>query len=368
MLDFYQRIRELGPDSRNIAMTILDGPYAGEKALVSDGKVVWCLDEQGLLAGPDGGLGQEAGADRGQDGMPGQQTGPGPGDIRATGIYSIGGSQVFCEILTGEKKMVICGGGHVSIPIIQISRMLGFPVHVLEDRPLFADNARRAGATEVTCLPFDQGLARIPGDKDTFFVIVTRGHRYDQICLEAIARKDHAYIGMIGSRKRVAMVKETVIANGADPQVIQGLHSPIGLDIGAETPEEIGVAVMAEIIQVKNRQRPSGGFTREILDGILKAGDQELPRVLATIVARRGSAPRQTGTRMLVQNDGTCIGTIGGGCAESAILREALAMIRSAPDAAAPPGRIFQVDLTGQDAEDQGMVCGGTMEVLLEYI
>ncbi len=347
MLDFYQRIRELEPESRNVAMTILDGPYAGEKALVSDGKVVWCTDEQGLLAG----------------------TGPDQGDIRATGIYSIGGSQVFCEILTGEKKIVICGGGHVSIPMIQISRMLGFPVHVLEDRPLFADNARRAGATEVTCLPFDQGLARIPGDKDTFFVIVTRGHRYDQICLEVIARKDHAYIGMIGSRKRVAMVKETVIANGADPQVIQGLHSPIGLDIGAETPEEIGVAVMAEIIQVKNRQRPAGGFTREILDGILKTGDRELPRVLATIVARRGSAPRQTGTRMLVQNDGTCIGTIGGGCAESAVLREALAMIRSGPDsAAAPPGRIFQVDLTGQDAEDQGMVCGGTMEVLLEYI
>ena len=170
MLDFYQRIRELGPDSRNIAMTILDGPYAGEKALVSDGKVVWCSDEQGLLAGP------------------------GPGDIRATGIYSIGGNPVFCEILTGEKKIVICGGGHVSIPIIQISRMLGFPVHVLEDRPLFADKARRAGATEVTCLPFDQGLARIPGDKDTFFVIVTRGHRYDQICLEAIAQIGGAHV------------------------------------------------------------------------------------------------------------------------------------------------------------------------------
>ena len=116
-------------------------------------------------------------------------------------------------------RFVICGGGHVSIPIIQMGLMIGCHVTVLEDRLKFADHARRAGVHEVICDSFEEGLKRIKGDKDTFFIIVTRGHRYDQVCLENIAKKPHAYIGMIGSRMRVKKVKEAVIEKGCAPEV-----------------------------------------------------------------------------------------------------------------------------------------------------
>lgn len=402
MLEFYRSIKEINPAHRNIALTILDGAFAGEKALVSDGRLVWNSAREGMFAScsPERlagflecvrgcGISVWAGDSR-QIGQEGGRSSPGDGSsVRAGGFGLDGGSsvwaggsglddgssvragssgqegvRVFCDVLASEKKIVLCGGGHVSIPIIRISRMLGCPVWVLEDRPLFADNARRAGADQVFCEPFDQGLARIAGDRDTFFVIVTRGHRYDQVCLEAIAKKPHAYIGMIGSRRRVALVKETLIAGGSDPGVIDRIYAPIGLDIGAETPEEIGVAVMAEIIQVGNREQRSGGYTRELLAAILKAGEEGSPQVLATIISRKGSAPRKTGTKMLVLPDGTCTGTIGGGCAESAVMRQALAMLRNG----GPERSICPVNMTGEDAEDQGMVCGGTMEVLLERI
>ena len=88
--------------------------------------------------------------------------------------------------------------------VIQLGAMMEFTVTVLEDRPLYANNARRAGAHQVICDSFENGLDQTKGSKDTYFVILTRGHRYDQICLERIAKMPHAYIGMIGSRRTSA--------------------------------------------------------------------------------------------------------------------------------------------------------------------
>ena len=349
MLEFYKAVEAADRNQRNIAATVLSGEYFGEKALISNGKLIWKSCEYGFF----------------------DQHREETEAIEESGRLRIGNQEVFCEILGREKKMVICGGGHVSIPIIQMGRMLGFHITVLEGRPVFADNARRAGASSVYCESFEDGLRRIEGDEDTYFIIVTRGHRYDQVCLDNIARKKHAYIGMIGSRKRVKLVKETIIANGGNPDVIEGIYSPIGLDIGAETPEEIAVAIMAEIIEVKNRKKCDGGYPKEILKEICREesgctgeGDKRRHQVLATIVARKGSAPRKVGTKMLICPDGTCIGTIGGGCAEAEIYRKALEFIRNGRT---EPG-IYKVDMTGADAEEEGMVCGGVIEVLLEII
>lgn len=341
MQEFYQAVRDMDPNCKNIAATVLEGRFFGEKVLISDQDIIWKSEENGFFA--DGCVDNTK--------------------IDGSGIRTIDGTAVFCEVLGQEKKIVICGAGHVAIPIIQMGRMIGCSVSVLEDRPKFADRARRAGASEVICEPFEQGLDKIEGDKDTFFVIVTRGHRYDQICLERIVKKEHAYIGMIGSRKRSARVKEAVIAHGGSPEVVGSVYTPIGLDIGAETPEEIAVAVVAEIIQVKNKLKRGGGFPAEIMDGILQ-GKSEEPKVLATIVRRKGSAPREAGAKMLVLADGTCIGTIGGGCVEAKIFQKALHMIREDKKKA----DLCRVDLSGSEAEEEGMVCGGIMDVLLEIV
>ena len=109
----------------------------------------------------------------------------------------------------------------------------------------------------------------MPGSSDTYFVIVTRGHRYDQACLEKIAEKEHAYIGMIGSRRRTTLVKKLLEEQGTDKAVLDAVYTPIGLDIGAETPEEIRVAIMAEIIEVKNKKKRTFGYSKEMVRAII---------------------------------------------------------------------------------------------------
>lgn len=282
--------------------------------------------------------------------------------------------RVFRERIRRAPKLVICGAGHVSMPIIRIGKMLGFAVTVIEDRPKFADNARAAGADQVFCVPFREDLADIPGDSDSWFVIVTRGHRYDTECLEAILQKRYAYVGMMGSRRRVAIVKNQLEEKGVSREVLDAVHTPIGLKIGAETPEEIAVSVMAEIIQVKNvRSEESGGraggYSDEILSCIFGTETDEkntgVPKkVLATIISRKGSAPRSVGTKMLILEDGTTVDTIGGGCIESEIIQKALVMMRTDT----PDFQICTVDMTADQAEDEGMVCGGVVEIMLERV
>ena len=268
--------------------------------------------------------------------------------------------RIFREQAGHVPRLIICGAGHVSAPIIQMGKMLGFFVTVLEDRPKFADNARAAGADEVICQPFGEGLAGIKGNGNSWFVIVTRGHRYDMECLESILGKQYAYVGMMGSRRRTQIVKEQLHKKGVDRAVLDGVHTPIGLKIHAETPEEIAVSVMAEIIQIKNSEKKTGGYSPELLQALTQ--DDGRKKVLAVIISRKGSAPRSVGTKMLIREDGTCLGTIGGGCIESEVIQKALLMMR----AGQPAFRLCTVDMTADAAEEEGMVCGGTVEVMLE--
>ena len=270
------------------------------------------------------------------------------------------GGDVFRERIGRQPKLIICGAGHVSVPIIKMGKMLGFVVTVLEDRPKFADNARAAGADMVICESFEKALEGIHGDSDSWFVIVTRGHRYDTICLENILHKTYAYVGMMGSRRRVAIVKDQLEESGISREVLDAVHTPIGLKIGAETPEEIAVSVMAEIIQVKNSREKGGGYSGEMLEALVS--EEGRKKVAATIVSRKGSAPRSVGTKMLIFEDGTTVDTIGGGCVESEIMQKALLMMR----AGEPRFQVCRVDMTADAAEDEGMVCGGVVEVMLE--
>ena len=247
MKALFEAIQRTDTNRFNMVLTVLDGENIGEKVLTSDGSILWESQEHGFFRGF-------------QD------------EIKAlddSGVIRLGGHEVFCDVLGNEKQIVICGGGHVSIPVITLGVMMGCEVTVLEDRPLFADNARRAGATKVICAPFEEGLEQVKGNADTYFVIVTRGHRYDQICLEKIARKEHAYIGMIGSRRRTTLVKQILAEKGIDKNVLDSVYTPIGLDIGAETPVEIAVAIMAEIIEVKNKKKRTCGYTKEIMQAVM---------------------------------------------------------------------------------------------------
>ena len=265
------------------------------------------------------------------------------------------GSCVVMTVLEGEsagKKLL------VTEPVEQ------YEVTVLEDRPKFADNARVAGADVVICDSFEHGLERISGGDDTYFIIVTRGHRYDEVCLGAIVEKPNAYIGMMGSRRRVAIVKEELFEQGHKREKLDEVYTPIGLKISAETPEEIAVSVMAEIIQVKHEKAEGCGYSKELLEALCDEDCKKQKKVLATIISRKGSAPRGVGTKMLILEDGTLIDTIGGGCAESDVITKALLMMREEK----VRFQICMVDMTREAAEEEGMVCGGRIEVMLERV
>lgn len=330
---FYEKLRAAlyERDGDIWTETVLSGKHAGEKRLIVEGKEDGqCM--KGRMAGEES---EE--------------------EIWAS-------ENVFRERIGRIPHLIICGGGHVSIPIIKIGKMIGFSVTVLEDRPLFADHARTAGADQVICEPFSEGLKKITGSTDCWFVIVTRGHRYDMECLEQILMKKHAYVGMMGSRRRVAIVKEQLEEKGTDRSLLETVHTPIGLKIGACTPEEIAVSVMAEIIQIKNSRNKAGVYSEEILDAVFK--DNGMKKIMATIISRRGSAPRDEGTKMLIMEDGKTVDTIGGGCIEGEIIRTSLLMMKND----VPCFRICKVDMTADAAEDEGMVCGGIVEVMLERV
>lgn len=342
MKRLYEIINDCNTNDKNVIATVVEGEYFGEKALFSKNKILFETTPDGFLKKHQKSI----------------------TEMTKTDTYWFDNNRVFIEILSDMKKLVICGGGHVSIPLIKMGLMTGFSVTVLEDRPTFADNARRAGANNVICKPFDEGLAEVKGDKDTYFVIVTRGHRYDQICLENIIKKENAYIGMLGSKIRVKAVKGLLEEKGIAKDLLEKIYAPIGLKIGAETPEEIAICIMAEIIQVKSMMNRGSIYPKELLEAIMCDSKEYSAKVLATIVSRKGSAPRSTGTKMLILPDGKTFGTIGGGCTESKVIQKSLDMLSN--DDVIP--KLYKVYMTAKDAEDAGMICGGIIEVLLEKI
>lgn len=261
-------------------------------------------------------------------------------------------SSIFCERMTRRRTLVICGGGHISKPVCALGQMLGYAVTVIDDRPEFASRARFPEAECVVCEPFSAALARVPADAS--YVIVTRGHKDDAVCLEAALRRGFSYCGMIGSKTKVHAVMQRMRALGFSEQQLDEVHSPIGLKIGAHTPEEIAVSIAAELIAVHSVQEV-GVLPDDVAQRL--CGDAGA-MVLATIVRREGSAPRGAGARMLVAEDGTCCGTVGGGSVEHAVQQRAMQLMHGgAPE-------VQHYELGGGEASHLGMVCGGRVDVL----
>lgn len=339
MSSLYNTLQEYKNRKEKRVLTVIKGPHTGAKAFFAEDELLWQHPENGFFTE------QEEAAEK----------------IRTSGQQELAGETVFCDCLGEAKKLVICGAGHVGVALLRMALLLGFDVTVLEDRPYFADGARRAGAKRVICDSFEQGLDTVDGDEDTYFVVMSRGHRYDLICLEKILGKCYAYLGMMGSRGRSALVKKKLLEQDFPAGQVEELHAPIGLGIHAETPEEIAVSILGEIISVKNGDKKNSSFSEEQLE-LLGDGTDTRAKVLCTIVARRGSAPRSVGTKMLVLEDGTVSGTIGGGCVEVDVKEKARWLMQDKEKRQ----ELIPVSMTACDAEEEGMVCGGVIEVLLE--
>ena len=174
-------------------------------------------------------------------------------DIAAeNGLICGGRMDVFIEPVSAPPDLYIVGAGHVGFHLARFAAEVGFRLHVVDDRAAFANRERFPHAAEVVVDDVAAWLAAAPLAPRSHVVIVTRGHRYDLEAVRALAAREVAYVGLIGSRAKVARLFDTLVAEGVPPQVLRRVHAPIGLDIGAVTPEEIAISIVAELIAVRH--------------------------------------------------------------------------------------------------------------------
>jgi len=282
------------------------------------------------------------------------------GSMDKTGLVATGNHTLYIEKIFPRAALVIFGGGHVAVPVARMGKMLGFEVIVNDDRREFANPQRFPQADQVLAMPHAQAFEQLGIGIRHYVVIVTRGHIHDRDCLVQALNTPAAYIGVIGSPKKAKEMRQYLRDNGYSEQDLARIFSPIGLDIGANTPAEIAVSIMAEIIQ----QRSLGQFSPDLGDiaTALANKPQDETWALATIVRSQGSTPRGPGARMLIRPGASNIGTVGGGPGE----KETEEMAQRVIEEKSPHLVHFLMD--NALAAQQGAVCGGDMTVFIQPI
>jgi xanthine dehydrogenase accessory factor len=170
-----------------------------------------------------------------------------------TGLVCGGTLDIFVEPILPPALLYIFGAGHVSVNLYEVARGAGFDVTVVDDRESYANRQRFPEAREIIAEDFDRAMARLSPGESAYLVIVTRGHRDDMRVLRWAVQTRARYIGMIGSKRKTITIFQELTKEGLSPELFERVHAPVGLDIGAITPEEIAVAITAELIAARRR-------------------------------------------------------------------------------------------------------------------
>ncbi len=170
-----------------------------------------------------------------------------------TGLICGGQMDVYIEPIEPSPELYIVGAGHVGYHLARVAHEVGFVVHIVDDREKFANAERFPTAAEIVVDDIPQWIARTTLPPHAYVVVVTRGHTNDLEAMRALAPRDLRYLGLIGSRAKVARIYDELLKDGRlSPDRLERVHAPIGLDIGAVTPQEIAVSILAELIAVKH--------------------------------------------------------------------------------------------------------------------
>jgi len=167
------------------------------------------------------------------------------------GLVCGGQMDVHIDPLEPTPRLFIVGAGHVGWHLGRLAADAGFRVHVVDDREKFANAERFPGAEEVVAEPIPDWLHRSELPASAFVVVVTRGHTHDLDAMRALAARDVRYLGLIGSRAKVSKIFARLLEEGMPPECLARIHAPIGLDIGAVTPAEIAISIMAELVAIR---------------------------------------------------------------------------------------------------------------------
>jgi xanthine dehydrogenase accessory factor len=175
-------------------------------------------------------------------------------NVTHTAVLPLGDTRVIVDRMRKLKTLYCFGAGHLAVPTAHLAALVGFRVVVIDDRPEYA-NAERFPEADKTLVikDFSRAFDGLEIDADSFIVIVTRGHQYDRTVLEQSLKFNTGYIGMISSRRKRKAIYEYLMSQGFKKERLEQVHSPIGLNIGGETPEEIAVSIVGELIQVRRQ-------------------------------------------------------------------------------------------------------------------
>ena len=170
-----------------------------------------------------------------------------------TGLVCGGTLEIFVEPILPQALLYLFGAGHVATSLYGIVRNVGFDVVIVDDRATYASRERFPEAREVIAEDFDQAMSRLEPSESSYIVIVTRGHRDDMRVLRWAAQSKARYIGMIGSKRKTISIFRQLEKEGLAARLFDRVHAPIGLDIGAVTPEEIAISITAELIAERRK-------------------------------------------------------------------------------------------------------------------
>ena len=225
----------LGRGSRATLVTALDWTHGPRKTLVTDASMAGSRDER-LVAAATG------------------------FDARREDPLLDGDHLV--ERLAGAPRLVVFGGGHVGARVAEAAAFAGWRVTIVDDRPEFADGSRLPFAEQTVVCDFHALPSTLGIDENTYVVVATRGHQHDAMIVEQIAPLRTRYLGMLGSRRKVALTWELLERTGVAREALESIHAPVGLAIGADTPAEIAISIVAEMIAVRRQDsRRRGGVS-----------------------------------------------------------------------------------------------------------
>lgn len=277
-------------------------------------------------------------------------------DLEKTNTSSYNDVKYVIEKITDSPRLVIFGAGHVARELCKIASGLSYNIIVVDDRIEFANSKCLPYADELICCNFEDAFDKIPDNYNTYYVIVTRGHKYDEFCLKKVLSRKCIYIGMIGSKSKIKYVFDNLRNENYTENDIKKIHAPIGIDLPGSLPMEVAISIAAELISVRYENKVSE-IDILIKKKILK--DENLDAVMATIISKTGSSPRDIGSKMLVLRSGEIIGSVGGGSVEHSAINTALKVNKTC---------IEEYNLSNDESSKLGMVCGGKIEILFEKI
>lgn len=168
-----------------------------------------------------------------------------------SGLICGGQMDVYVEPIEAAPHLYLIGGGHISYHLSQQALTVGFRIHVIDDREKYANKERFPDALEISVDSIPNWLKKIELPKNSYVVILTRGHKYDLDALRSLAKRELRYLGLIGSRAKVARLYDELISEGVPKEKLQHIYAPVGLAIGAVTPQEIAISILSELIAVK---------------------------------------------------------------------------------------------------------------------